>query len=272
MDITKAIVLGVVQGLTEFLPISSSAHLVLVPFFLHWDDPGLAFDVALHLGTLVAVLFYFWKDWLALLQQIFPFIKKYTPQNFLQTTVNWKALALATIPAALAGLVLEEHAEKTFRNPLLIATTLAVFAGLLFYFDRRRNHYCELTQLHFKTALFIGLAQAVAIVPGVSRSGVTITAALALGFTRSAATRFSFLLSAPIIAGAGLLKMNYILASIKAGGAEAMGVGVGFISSFFSGLLAIIFLNLLIRTRSFTGFVVYRIVLAVFILSVFLSK
>jgi undecaprenyl-diphosphatase len=263
MDSLQSVALGVVQGLTEFLPISSSAHLVLTPFFFSWTDPGLAYDVALHMGTLAAVLLFFWRDWLGVARQLVPG----TPKG---TGADWKLLAIGTLPAAVAGLALGKHAEETFRNPLLIAGTLVAFGALLWFFDRKGLKARAIEALSYRDALIIGTAQALAIVPGVSRSGITITAALALGLTRSAATRFSFLLSAPIIAGAGMMKADQIVAAIMAGGAQAYAVGIGFLSSLVSGFLAIGLLSYMVKSNGFGVFVAYRFVLSLIIIVIVL--
>ena len=194
-SLTQSLVLGIVQGLTEFLPISSSAHLILLPRFLGWTDPGLAFDVALHLGTLGGVLAYFWKDlW-----------------NIPRKTIVF--LTVATVPGAIAGLLLEHKAETVFRSPALIAGALILMGAALAVADWRGNGDKKISDLTLKKAILIGLAQGLALIPGVSRSGVTITTALAIGLERREAARFSFLLSIPIIAGAGMLKFKAILLS-----------------------------------------------------------
>lgn len=261
MQLVQSIVLGIVQGLTEFLPISSSAHLVLTPYFFGWSDPGLAYDVALHMGTLVAVLAYFWRDWAAMGRQCLGRRSTETAQG----TVGLQWIVLGTLPAVVIGFLLEEQAEVTFRHPLLIALTLAGFGLLLWYWDRKGSKTRGVEGLGARDALLIGLAQAMAIVPGVSRSGVTMTAALALGFTRSHAARFSFLLSAPITAGAGLLKSGYMIDTFHAGGAAATQIIAGFVASLVAGIIAIALLSAILKSRSFTGFVIYRLVLAVVI-------
>lgn len=258
----QSIVLGVIQGISEFLPISSSAHLVLAPYFFSWDDPGLAYDVALHMGTLVAVLLFFWKDWLGILKSTFG--QKHADHG----QFGLKMLIVGTVPAAVAGLLFEKQAEETFRSPLLIAGTLAVFGLLLWYADARGKRSRQFDSFTTKDALTIGAAQAFAIIPGVSRSGSTITAALALGLTRPAAARFSFLLSAPIIAGAGILKSKHIIAALAAGGPGAQAVVVGFLASLLSGLAAIALLSYMVKARSFAGFAIYRILLALVIVVV----
>ena len=195
VSLIQPVVLGIIQGLTEFLPISSSAHLILLPRFLGWTDPGLAFDVALHLGTLAGVLAYFWQDlW-----------------DIPRKTVGF--LIVATVPGAVAGLLLEHKAETVFRSPALIAGALILMGAALAVADWRGNGDKKISDLTLKKAILIGLAQGLALIPGVSRSGVTITTALAIGLERREAARFSFLLSIPIIAGAGMLKFKAILLS-----------------------------------------------------------
>lgn len=267
MHFLQSIVLGIVQGVAEFLPVSSSAHLVLTPYFFGWQDPGLAYDVALHMGTLVAVLVFFWRDWVAMIGQCVG--RTIGPAD--REVVNIKWIILGTIPAVIAGLLLEDYAEAAFRNPLLIAATLASFGLLLWHWDRNGKKIRSLCSLHARDALMIGLAQALAIVPGVSRSGVTITAALLLGFTRSNAARFSFLLSAPITAGAGLLKSGYMIDTLSAGGDAAVQVIVGFFTSLVFGLAAICFLSVILKSRSFTSFVIYRFALALVIVGTVLA-
>lgn len=246
--IAQSAVLGVVQGLTEFLPISSSAHLILVPKFLGWEDQGLAFDVALHLGTLVGVMAYFWRDLKNILLQ--------KEQHYL---IGY--LIVATIPAAVAGLLLEHKVETLFRSPALIAGTLMVMGGGLAMADRLNKGEKMLSDLTLKMALIVGLTQALALVPGVSRSGITITTALALGLQRREAARFSFLLSMPIIAGAGLLKAHTIFAS-----PNPAAIGTGFIAAGVSGFIAIWALMRYVQRRRYTPFVIYRWVLGALIL------
>lgn len=256
MDIIQAIVLGIVQGLTEFLPISSSAHLILVPYFFKWEDPGLAFDVALHMGTLVAILVFFWRDWLDIFKQVL----RGDLKLFL-------LLVVATIPGALFGLAFSHYAEEMFRAPLLIAATQAIFGGLLYYFDKRGRKDREFRSFAIGDALAVGAAQALAIIPGVSRSGATITTGLGLGLTRQAAARFSFLMSAPIIAGAGVLKAKYIVAALQGGGNLAMGVSVGLIASTISGLFALGLLTYMLRTKTYKSFAIYRLLLSLVIVA-----
>lgn len=258
MNQIQAIVLGIVQGFTEFLPISSSAHLVLVPHFFYWQDPGLAYDVALHMGTLAAILVFFHRDWLQISKDTLGLLSQKRPSSEVQI----QHLIVGCVPAAVAGVLLGEHAETTFRNPLLIAFTLASFGLLLWHFDRNGRKRDGLQALTLKHAAIIGCAQAFAIIPGVSRSGVTITAALALGLTRPASARFSFLLSAPIIAGAGMVKSKHILEAYRSAPEIGSAMLIGFVASMVSGLAAIGLLQAIIKNRTFAPFVVYRLALA----------
>lgn len=251
MDFIQAIVLGLVQGLGEFLPISSSGHLILVPWLFDWDDPGLAFSVALHFGTLVAVLWYFKKDWLA----IFKEVKNGGIKNFKKSL--FFLIVIATIPGIFVGLFLNDYAETIFRNPIIVAVTLAVGGWLLYLIDKKYKHQKDLSFVNWKTALLIGLAQAVAIVPGVSRAGATITMALLIGISRKDSARFSFLLSTPIILGAVVLKANDFLSTNLT--TEAI---VGMIVAGVSGYLAIALLIKFIEKASYAVFFWYRLALA----------
>ena len=209
MNTTQAIVLGIVQGLGEFLPISSSGHLIVVPWLLGWPDHGLAFDVALHLGTLAAVLFAFAGDWVKLISSGVRCLLRGRPFAEPEARLLW-LLALASIPGAVAGLLLDEWAETVFRSPALVATTMAVMGAVLFAADRRVSASGPAAeQVSLRDAVLVGLAQALAIVPGVSRSGATIIAGRFLGYRREEAARFSFLLATPITAGAALVKVPH---------------------------------------------------------------
>ncbi len=253
MTILDAVLLGLVQALGEFLPISSSAHLVLLPFFRGQAYQGLAFDVMLHAATLLAVLLYFAYDWFVLIKN-----GLFNPKSK-EGRMLWY-LAVATIPAGLAGVLFNDWAEHTFRNPLMIAVCLALFALFLWFADKQggaRNGDPDIYTVPFMTVFLIGCAQALAIMPGVSRSGVTITAALFLGLSRSAAARISFLLSTPIIAGAALLEATKLsVADLNAA------LLWGFVSAFVGGLLVIGGLMRYIKTHSFDVFVYYRWLLA----------
>ena len=246
-----AITLGIVQGLGEFLPISSSAHLILTPWFLGWPDPGLTFDVALHVGTLVAVLAYFWRDLVRLVRAA-PYPR--TPDGRL----FW-LLLVGAIPGGIAGILLDSLAEQALRSPLLIAGTLSLMGLALLAADRLGATDRDLHDIGLRDALLIGAAQAVAIVPGVSRSGITIAVARARGIERAAAARFSFLLGAPIIAGAALFKLRHL---ITEPGALTGSFLVGVVMAAIVGALSIGFLLRYLRDAGFTLFVVYRLLLA----------
>ncbi len=192
MPLSQAIILAIVQGATEFLPVSSSAHLIVVPWVLGWPDQGLTFDVALHVGTLAAVLLYFWRTWLDIL---------------LGNRRLLGLLVVATIPAGVVGLILEHYVETTLRSPFVIAGTTIGIALLMAWSERVTRARREIEQLGLADSLIVGGAQALAVVPGVSRSGVTIAAALFRDVRRSDAARFSFLMATPVIAGAGLKKL-----------------------------------------------------------------
>jgi undecaprenyl-diphosphatase len=262
MTLIQSIVLGLVQGLGEFLPISSSAHLVLVPWLLGWQDPGLTFDIALHLGTLVAVLLYFWKDWVRLIT------RGLTDARSTDGRLFWY-LVLASVPGAAIGFLLEKKAETTFRDPALIALMLILMGIVLFLADRNVRHRAGLKDLTLGSSFLIGLSQALAIIPGVSRSGITMSTGLILGLTREGAARFSFLLSTPIIFGAALVKLPY-LASHP--GMITANFLVGMLVSCIIGLLAIGFLLRYVQTRTFLPFVLYRFGLGIMVLAVALAR
>lgn len=257
MSILDAVLLGLVQALGEFLPISSSAHLVLLPYFRGQVYQGLAFDVMLHAATLLAVLIYFINDWVILIKN------GLTKPKSKDGRMLW-FLAAATIPAGIAGVLFNDWAEDTFRNPLLIAGCLAGFACLLWIADKQTGAQKgdpDIFTAPFATVFLVGCAQALAIIPGVSRSGITITAALFLGMSRQASARLSFLLSTPIIAGAALLEVT----KLSAADFNAPLLW-GFFSAFVGGLLVIGGLMKYIKTHSFDVFVYYRWILAAAIL------
>lgn len=255
MDIIQALILGIVQGLGEFLPISSTAHLILVPYFFGWPDPGLSFDVALHLGTLIAVVGYFWKDWLEIISNVFN--KKTESKN---NNLFW-LIIVATIPGVIAGYFFEKDAETVFRNPLIIAFTLSAVGLILYLADKFSKKERSINELGLKDAIIIGLAQAVAIIPGVSRSGATITAGLFRKLDRASAARFSFLLSTPIIFGAVILKLPHLL---KEGISAQIIIAV--LASAVSGYLAIKYLLKFLEKSSYAIFFWYRLILAAIII------
>lgn len=258
MGIFQSIILGITQGITEFLPISSSGHLILVPRIFGWNDPGLSFTIALHWGTLFGVIGYFYKDWLKIFKNTFIHSGDSTNNN--QDKILYFIL-IATIPGALAGYFLENSAETIFRNPILVSIALIVAGIILYIADKFGKKNRETHNITLKTALLIGLAQALAIVPGVSRSGITITAALFLGLSRKDAASFSFLLATPIILGTGLIKLPDILNS----GIDSVFIA-GFFSSAIAGFFSIKWLLKYVQTKSYFIFVIYRVILGLIFL------
>ncbi|HUO05988.1 MAG TPA: undecaprenyl-diphosphatase UppP [Candidatus Binataceae bacterium] len=255
-----SIALGIVQGLTAFLPVSSEAHLILVPWLMNWTDQGLAFDLAaLHLGTLMALLIYYWREWLDMGLSLAS--GREMPRRLLFL------LIIGTIPAAVAGALLQKEAETLFRSPLLIAATLAIFGILLGLADKISARNRPLEEINLRDALVIGLSQALAIIPGVSRSGITITAASLLGLDREAAANFSFLMAGPIVAGAVMLELHKMIhAHLDAQ------LGWGFAASAIFGVLAIAALLKFLRTRTYQPFAIYRVALAVIVAAVWLVR
>jgi len=255
MGLLEALVLGIVQGATEFLPVSSSGHLVIVPAALGWDSPSLVFDTTVHLATLLAVVAVFWHDFIELLVAWWQGLRQGRPLGTPAARLAWWVI-LGTVPAALAGVFLESTFESLFASPrtagvfLLLTAVLLVLAEL---FSRCRH---ELTGMGWLDSLIIGIGQAAAIAPGLSRSGTTISCAMYRGFTRPAATRFSFILSAPIIAGAGISQ----LIKLAGGGdlsAEAPALMVGFLAAAVCGYVAIRLLLSYVQQRSFYPFAIY---------------
>ena len=253
MSSFQAIMMGIIQGLGEFLPISSSGHLVLAPWLFDWEVPGLTFDVALHMGTLAAVLLYFWKDWMEL------FKAALTGHNKEKRKIFW-FLVLASIPAAIVGLSLNDIIENVLRSPLVVGVMLIVFAILLYLADQKKE-IRRLDSMTLGDALIIGTAQALALVPGVSRAGITMTAARWFSFSREEAARFSFLLSTPVILGAGVLELSNVnFAEIS------FPFILGVLVSGIVGILCISLLLKFLRTFSFKIFVIYRILLGTLII------
>lgn len=270
MPLYQAVILALVQGFTEFLPISSSGHLALAPWLLGWKDPGLTFDIALHLGTLVAIIIYFFKDWVQVLGQGFGLNVGTDPELKVNRNLLW-LMAVASVPAGIAGLVLHDAAETTLREPpmgmYVIGGMLIGVALLMLWAERVGRQDKGIRNMGLLDALWVGFAQALAIIPGASRSGTTITAGLFRGYSRGAAARFSFLLSTPIIAAASA-KAAWDLH--KAGGiAPDMRTPflVGVIVSGLSGTIVIAFLMRFLRLHSMRVFVWYRIALGILIIA-----
>lgn len=261
MNVFQAFILGLAQGLGEFLPISSSAHLILIPWLFKWPDPGLTFDVALHIGTLLAVIAYFWKDWFSLIKNgLGSGVKTSEGRMF------W-FLVVASIPGAIVGKLLEQAAEKSFRNPLIIGLMLLVMGLLLYLADRYGAKHQRSETVSLGQSFTIGVSQALAIIPGVSRSGITMASGLFLGLTREDTARFSFLLSTPIIAGAGILKLRHLTIT-----AITTPFLVGIITSALVGFLVIGVLLRWLRRKSFLPFVWYRVFLAAIVITVFFLR
>ncbi len=235
---------------------------MLVPWFFGWTDPGLTFDIALHIGTLVAVVIYFWKDLLQLI------IKGLTDARSREGRLFWYLVA-ASVPGAIVGFLLEEKAETIFRAPLLIAGMLILLGILLFWADRKGSRKIAIDNITLRTSIVIGLSQALAVVPGVSRSGITMTAGLMMGLTREGAARFSFLLSTPIIFGASLVKLPYIVSHPSM---ITVNFLVGILVSFITGIASIGFLLRYVQTKSFLPFVWYRFILGFLVVAVALLR
>jgi undecaprenyl-diphosphatase len=281
LTVLQAIILGLVQGLTEFIPVSSSAHLIIVPWLFNWNRPApeleLAFDAALHIGTLIAVICYFRREWVAIINAFIASIRERRIGDDPNRLLAW-LIIVGSIPGGIAGLALEKTIENAFHGagvtPLLImAVLIAALALLLAIAEATARHERPLKAITWRDGILIGIAQAAAIFPGVSRSGSTITAGLMLGFQREAAARFSFLLAGPIIAGAGLKKLYDIAKLYKQGHlptGEMTCVVVGLIVAAVSGFFCIHYLLRFLQKHTTKPFIWYRIALAILIVAVVL--
>jgi undecaprenyl-diphosphatase len=246
--------------LGEFLPISSSAHLVLVPWLAGWKYAGLTFDVALHVGTLLAVILFFWRDWLVLIGD------GLRGKRTVEGKLFW-FLVLGTIPGGIGGYLLEDYAETIFRHPLLIGVLLMIMGVILHLADTRSRSVVRLEEVGLRESLLIGVSQTLAIIPGVSRSGITMTAGRILGLTRETSARFSFLLSTPIIAGAGLKKLTEVSPG-EINAAFLVGVAV----SAVVGFLAIKFLISYLSRHSYSVFVWYRLLAGALVIIIYFIR
>jgi undecaprenyl-diphosphatase len=255
MNTLQAIVLGIVQGATEFIPISSSGHLVLVPWLLRWPEPGLTFATTMHLGTLAATLAYFWKDLLGMMRAVVTGLVRRAPWDAPESRLAW-LIVLGTIPAAVLGFLLEDFFESIFSAPVTVAVLLLVTGLLLALSERLGQRERSLESLRWDDALLVGLAQATAILPGISRSGATIAAGLARSTRREASARFSFLLAIPVILGGGLLEL---LKLVQTGGgtAQTPGLVAGFAAAAVSGYFCIHFLLRYLREHRLYVFSAY---------------
>lgn len=261
MSLLEAIIYGIVQGLGEFLPISSTAHIVLAPWLFGWEDPGLAFDIALHMGTLVAVVIFFWKDWIRLIKAGLTDVKSSDGKLF------W-CLVLACIPGGILGLIFEEYIESVFRDPLLIGIMLIAMGLVIYVADRYSKSEVELKDVGPKRSLLIGVSQGLAMIPGVSRSGITMAVGRALKIKREDAARFTFLLSTPFILLSGLYKAKDIV-SVSV---EALPFSIAIVTSAIVGLLSIKFLLEYLKRKGFGIFAVYRLILGVIVIAVYLLR
>lgn len=270
MPLYQAIVLALVQALTEFLPVSSTAHLIIFPWLAGWQDPGLAFDVALHAGTLLALVLYFFKDWLTLvlcgLGMKYPATASF--EDLTQRRKMFWYMVIGTIPAGVAGLLFHHQIEEKLRQPKIIGVSLVAIALLMGWADTRKDLTRKERESNLGDALTIGTAQALALWPGVSRSGITITTGLFRRLTREAATRFSFLLSVPAIAGAVVMELPKLVKMHKAGGLELplSTLVWSVLISGVAGYFVIAFFLRYLRTRTLKVFVVYRLVFGIIIL------
>jgi undecaprenyl-diphosphatase len=276
MDLVlQAIVIGIVQGLTEFLPVSSSAHLILIPQVLGWDDAFLnsaSFDVMLHMGTLLALVVYFWRDLLDLISAGVASIRERSIGDDPDRRLAW-LLLISVVPAALLGVAGESFFDTYFREPdrlIFICGILVVGALLLFIAERLGTRERGLDRANVADAVLIGLAQALALFPGISRSGVTLAAGLFRGLRRDSAARFAFLMGIPVIAGAGFWKAREVIAAPD--GVNFSVLAAGFIAAAISGFFAIRFMLSFLRVHSTGIFIVYRLVFAAVIAAVLLAR
>lgn len=272
--VVQAAATGIVQGLTEFLPISSSGHLILVPWLMGWHDPflnSLAFSVMLHVGTLAGLLLYFQADWRRLVPAWFASLRERRLGGDPDRRLAWM-LVLGTAPAAVAGLLFEDAIERGVREPQIVAAMLLVGAAILLLADRLGRRTRAIDSLRFGDAMAIGVAQALALVPGVSRSGISISAGLALGLDREAAARFSFLLATPAIAGAGLLESYGLLRGGNGITVDLAALVIGMATALAAGLVAIHGLLAYLRHHGLGSFVAYRIALAALVGAVLLAR
>jgi undecaprenyl-diphosphatase len=270
----QALIMGIVQGLTEFLPVSSSGHLVIVPALLGWTDPfitSLAFSVMLHLGTLVALLVYFRSDWLAIVPAGIAALRERSFGTDPNRRLAW-LLLVSTIPAVIAGPILNDRLEAAVRTADDVAVALVIGAAILWLADRVGRKVDGLDKITFPLAFVFGLAQSIALVPGISRAGITISAGLFAGLTREAAARFSFLMATPIIAGAGLFEARNLLSGDAGVPLQAGPLLVGMVAALIAGLAAIELMLRYVRTRSYGIFVAERVALAALVLIVFLRR
>lgn len=267
MEIYQALILGIIQGITELLPISSSAHLNIIPWMFGWmSQPGFTeafegFDVALHFGTLLAIVIVFFKDWIQLIKGGFYYVVK--KEKTVQGRMFWY-IVLATIPGGIIGFLLDHFCEDFLTRPIIIAIALIVMGIVLYVVDKNAKNKTKYEEMTLKQTFLIGLSQALAFIPGVSRSGITMTTARVMGVTREAAAKYSFLLSTPIVFAATLLKFKDFVFSVP--------FIIGVVTSFLVGLLVIKFLLKYLKKGSFKVFAIYRIIFGILIIAIAFIK
>jgi undecaprenyl-diphosphatase len=260
MTIFQAIIYGIVQGIAEFLPISSTAHLVLVPWLFGWGDPGVVFDVALHLGTAAAVILFFWKDWIKLITA------GLTKPSSVNGMLFW-LIFMATLPGAIFGVFLDKYMEN-FRNPALIGIMLIIMGIILYYADKYGKEDIKLENIGFKRSLLVGISQVLAIIPGVSRSGITMSTGRALGIQKESIAKFTFLLSAPVILGDGL----YHAIKIKDTTIDKAPFIVAVLTAAVVGALTIKLLLDYVKRRGYGIFAIYRFVVGVAVIAIYFIR
>jgi undecaprenyl-diphosphatase len=273
MNIIPAIVLGIVQGLTEFIPVSSSGHLVLIPWALGWPSPGLLFDTMLHWGTLAAVVIYFWRDWIEIIRGFFRSLFTRGPWNSRpggrladpNGRLAW-AIIIGTIPAVVIGFLFKDFVEQLFNTPAAVGVFMLVTAAILALSERYGRRERPLDRINIPDSVAVGFAQAAAIAPGLSRSGATISAGLARGLTRESAARYSFLLATPAILGAGLLQLFDVIRGTESATSSAAAIVLGTLAAAVVGYLCIRFLLAYLRRGKLYPFAIYCAVVGVIVI------
>ncbi|HET9321731.1 MAG TPA: undecaprenyl-diphosphatase UppP [Bryobacteraceae bacterium] len=266
MPLLQVVVLALIQGITEFLPVSSTAHLALAPWLLGWTDPGLTFDIALHVGTLLAVLAYFFRAWVQIIAHGFG-VRFGDDEMLRQNPRLLWLLVIGTIPAGVIGFLFEKQAESTLRSPFVIGAMMIVIGGVMWASERAGTRQKNLGAVTFVDSLIIGTGQALAVVPGVSRSGITITAGLFRNLDRVAAARFSFLLATPVIAGAAAKKFFDMMKHGGIPGEMHTPFALGITLSALSGFVVIAFFLRYLQRRSLYFFIYYRIVFGIIVIA-----
>ena len=257
----QSLILGIVQGLTELLPISSSAHLNLIPWIFNWSGLSDSFDVALHFGTLLAIGLFFFKDWLELIRGGYNLVVK--KEKSTEGRMFWY-IVIATIPGGIIGFLLDHFLEDKLKHPLIIATALIVMGIVLYFADKKCKSRIKYEKMGLKETFLIGLSQALAFIPGVSRSGITMTTARLLEVDRKSAAKYSFMLSAPIVLGATIFKFSSFTFNLE--------FFIGVISSFLVGIFVIKFLMEYLKKGSFKYFAIYRVIIGILIFAIYFMK